>query len=340
MSKKIKILSASLIILSLIATPSIASEKSPQLMQDSFNIPLETDKNPLEGNLPSEDSTGDLKNILSHKSSNSIVEVPKDSSSPILIKDSEGTTTISLPVEDKGMTKAQIVDESVAAFKGGNYDSYTSLKESGDIQFSTLIKNSDAPSSYEYEFTLDAGDSLVQVGEYIAILDSAGNVSAAIDKPWAKDALGMDVPTSFEVKGNTLIQHINHKGSSYQYPILADPLYSRGIIHIVEKETWTQQTHWHVSFKVTIKARTMWFLGQRDRIYRDGLTDLREHHPRSMGSDSMAQQWECHVEGLPMTLTIDLESIRPSNPRWKDRIPTLRRIVAEGKGSIYATCNW
>lgn len=61
MSKKIKILSASLIILSLIATPSIASEKSHQLMQDSFNIPLETDKNPLEGNLPSEDSTGDLK---------------------------------------------------------------------------------------------------------------------------------------------------------------------------------------------------------------------------------------------------------------------------------------
>lgn len=214
------------------------------------------------------------------------------------------------------------------------------MKETGDVQFSTVIKNASAPSEYEYGFTLSEGERFSKIDKYIVVLDSQGEISAVVDEPWAKDASGSKVPTFFEIRGDKLVQHVDHTSEQYTYPIVADPVYSRGIISKVVAEEWTAKTHWHVAINVTLKARALWGIGQSGKVYRDGLADLREHHPRSMASDTMAQQWECHVVRLPVTKTIDLESIRPSNPRWRDRIPTLQRIVREGRGSIYSTCNW
>lgn len=67
----------------------------------------------------------------------------------------------------------------------------------------------------------------------------------------------------------------------------------------------------------------------------EGLRDLREYHPRSMGSVTMAQQWECHVVGLPGTINIDLESYRRSWPSWRSGI-----FAALIKRSPASACNW
>lgn len=49
-----------------------------------------------------------------------------------------------------------------------------------------------------------------------------------IAKPWARDARGRSVPTHFEVGRSHITQVIEHSGSSYAYPILADPKISLG----------------------------------------------------------------------------------------------------------------
>lgn len=340
MLKKLKIISVTTLVIPLLYSPSFAMDS--QLggsLEAISNVSLDATYHPLEGNLPGETTEGNSENIFLLDSGELKIEVPKDSDSPVSIEDSNSKTLITMPTEE-GASDAQVVADSVAGFEGINYDSYASLKETGDIQFSTAIKNINAPSEYEYNFVLSEGEKFSKVDKYIVVLDSKGEISAVIDEPWAKDAAGKTVPTFFDIRDNKLVQHVDHKSGEYAYPIIADPVYSRGIISQVVTEQWTAETHWHVAIKVTLKARALWGVGQMDKVYRDGLADLREHHPRSMSSESMAQQWECHVVGLPATRTIDLESIRPSNPQWRDRIPTIQQIVREGKQPIYDTCNW
>lgn len=55
-----------------------------------------------------------------------------------------------------------------------------------------------------------------------AILASDGSWIAGIAPPWARDASGSDVPTHYEVVGNTLVQVVEHS-NSFVYPVTADP---------------------------------------------------------------------------------------------------------------------
>lgn len=48
----------------------------------------------------------------------------------------------------------------------------------------------------------------------------------SIAAPWAVDASGNAVPTSFEVAGNTVTQVVEHAGAVY--PVTADPLFTFG----------------------------------------------------------------------------------------------------------------
>lgn len=341
MSRKLKNTLIFLLVSIFLWVPKFAqASQLSESLEAVSNVSHEGVYHPLEGNLSREDlSSGYPDNALSADIGGLKIEVPKNPGFPVSIEDSEAKTLINFPV-DENASSAQLVGESVVGFEGGNYDSYASLKGTGDIQFSTVIKNHDAPVEYIYEFTLGDGESFSKLEDYIVVVDSQGEISAVFDKPWAKDGMGKDVPTFFEVRGDYLVQHVDHLSGEYSYPIVADPVYSRGIIGKVLTERWTPQGYWHVALHVTLKARVMWGQGQWAKVYVDGLAELREHHPRSMASHTMSQQWECHVVGLPMTYTIDLESFRPSYPQWRSRIPTLQRIVREGRGSVANTCNW
>lgn len=50
----------------------------------------------------------------------------------------------------------------------------------------------------------------------------ADEVVALIRKPWAKDANGSPIATSFDVTGSTLAMNVNHQGGQTAYPVVAD----------------------------------------------------------------------------------------------------------------------
>ena len=52
---------------------------------------------------------------------------------------------------------------------------------------------------------------------------------AYIEAPWALDAQGNAVPTSYEVRGMTLVQTVEHQGAAY--PVVADPSFSCGFMY-------------------------------------------------------------------------------------------------------------
>ncbi len=108
------------------------------------------------------------------------------------------------------------------------------------------INGSDASKDYSFDFNLPQGYSLIRGEDYgnklermkgyvyivnnnNVIIDNETGESYpesvyAVEPAWAKDANGNSVETSFEISGNTLIQHIEFDEASV-FPIVADPQY-------------------------------------------------------------------------------------------------------------------
>lgn len=121
------------------------------------------------------------------------------------------------------------VDESRAAVAGdgtivyageGAVDVAVQGSRSG-VRLQTVLADASAPSRYTYTF-----DGLIPVlngnGTVDLYAESDGIwVSVAhMDKPWARDARGRSVATSYRVDGNAVIQTI---GRAAAYPVVADP---------------------------------------------------------------------------------------------------------------------
>lgn len=143
----------------------------------------------------------------------------------------ESTVSISLP----GASTADVVELESAPddLLTGSGDPLASAIERGAILTSyasatgvqTLIEIPDMQSPTEFDFTIDAppGSTLEkQVDGSIFILDGSGLPTALIDVPWAVDADGVAVPTSFRVAGNTVTQTIE-TSSDTAFPVVADP---------------------------------------------------------------------------------------------------------------------
>ncbi|TFV29882.1 DNRLRE domain-containing protein [Streptomyces sp. T1317-0309] len=87
-----------------------------------------------------------------------------------------------------------------------------------------VIKNANAPREYRVPVSPPAGATLRQEadGSILVVPANLDEPIAAINAPWAKDADGKDVPTSYRLEGSTLIQTVNFDANT-AFPVVADP---------------------------------------------------------------------------------------------------------------------
>ncbi|MEV4736088.1 MULTISPECIES: hypothetical protein [unclassified Microbacterium] len=95
-----------------------------------------------------------------------------------------------------------------------------------------VIPNADAPSSYDFEVQVPDGtvaehhvDGSITLHRPVAILQDGVQASAVIatfDAPWAVDANGVNIPTSYSFDGRTLTQTIDLSAVT-AFPVVADP---------------------------------------------------------------------------------------------------------------------
>lgn len=84
------------------------------------------------------------------------------------------------------------------------------------------IPSADAPSEYAFGLALPEGaTAAVEQDGSVAIRDEAGDLLSGYDVPWAIDAAGAAVPTSFRIEGDTLIQSVDLSAATF--PVIADP---------------------------------------------------------------------------------------------------------------------
>ncbi|PRH78264.1 hypothetical protein C6N75_15870 [Streptomyces solincola] len=89
-----------------------------------------------------------------------------------------------------------------------------------------VIKNARAARDYRFPLHLPEG-AQAELFEDGTIGITAGSrpdktLLGIFDKPWARDAHGKDLPTRYELDGDTLVQHIDFTPDT-AFPVVADP---------------------------------------------------------------------------------------------------------------------
>ncbi|WP_180987252.1 DUF2599 domain-containing protein [Arthrobacter sp. AFG20] len=150
--------------------------------------------------------------------------------------------------------------------------------------------------------TLDSGN--------VEILSANGEFLAGVGAPWAKDATGKAIRTNYEVRGNSIVQVVDHgPGKNLAYPLVADPwfgidLYNQPWVQFVSQgyKITVVPTSWGTTYR---SIDTWW--AHRDEIK----TKLGSQSWR--WTNSIQEQLYCHIYGWPASYPeYNLESWRPT----------------------------
>ncbi|WP_203653071.1 hypothetical protein [Demequina activiva] len=159
------------------------------------------------------------------------VSVPLDADKPLLIEAGGTGTEISLPAELR-VRDGVLADDGTVVFEEAGDGAHAAVQalDDGSVRLQTVLDSPDAPSTYTYDFGQGVELVLLENGS-VEVTEPLGDgivaVTGTIDAPWAIDADGASVPTSYTVDGSRLVQHVEH-GPQHTYPITADPSYSYG----------------------------------------------------------------------------------------------------------------
>jgi hypothetical protein len=116
--------------------------------------------------------------------------------------------------------------------------------ESG-VRFMTVIDGATAATEYSYRMELTDGASVTHLNNgAFAIVDAHGLPVGGISAPWAVDANGVGLPTSYSLEGSTLTQHVDLSAAT-AFPVVADPSYdSYGKLNGAEKSFCRWPSRW------------------------------------------------------------------------------------------------
>ncbi|GGY04418.1 hypothetical protein [Streptomyces hiroshimensis] len=160
-----------------------------------------------------------------------------------------GSVTVVAPRASTGDVKATASDGSSLGLKLTGTKDVTGVKAgSGTVVYSEVAKSTDlavqpttdggartlvtlkdgsASTEQRFAVNLPEGARLIPDGNggYGVIKSADGGATmtvGAIEAPWAKDAHGKPVATSYKLDGNQLVQHVEiNKGTAF--PVVADP---------------------------------------------------------------------------------------------------------------------
>ena len=193
----------------------------------------------------------DIANETAHSTESALEPVQSESARPELVIDpqrtepaseEDATDTLSRGVEDDApaMTPSpeltitptyvtEKIDDSngigVWRTDSDQVAAYVQPIGSG-VRVLTAVSSSDAPRSYSYDLDVPVGTSLRNNALGFLLIDPNGSALGQLLAPWAKDANGADVPTSYSFSGNTLTQEVELDDPGIAYPVLVDPAWT------------------------------------------------------------------------------------------------------------------
>ena len=156
---------------------------------------------------------------VSDPHSGSSVHLPNSPEEPTRLTDNN-SGTLSLYGHQGSLKRG----ENFAITEGEN-TTVIQKKEQNSVQIAKILKK-EKDTQQIFTVKTDKPSKLQKLNDgSINIVSNQNNgprvTYGTIDKPWAVDAEGKKLPTSYSIDGNKIIQKINTRGASY--PIVADP---------------------------------------------------------------------------------------------------------------------
>ena len=231
--------------------------------------------------------------------------LPQQPSSGIVLDGKDPTapeTAIGLPYADAA-DEAQPSDLGGVTYDNNNDSTTTALpKSDGSLQIATTITSAQGPSDYTYTITGSEGSHLqLEDNGMVSLLSADGNWEGGAAPPWAKDANGNPVDTTYSVDGNTLTQHIAFDETT-AFPVVADPWWGTLIDHTEwADDLWewsptlmVYPTWWGRVAGGAISTGPGMTLMYREFGWQETLDKTeREGHP-DPDTSSMRNQFYCH----------------------------------------------
>ncbi len=127
---------------------------------------------------------------------------------------------------DLGRGKAAADGTMVFEGRGDSPDLAVQNVEGVAMQVQTVLHSSDGANEFAYDFGPDAVPVLNDDGSVDLLVELGGGGAALsvahIEAPWAADANGREVNTSYRVEGSSIVQELGLTGQE-AYPVVADP---------------------------------------------------------------------------------------------------------------------
>lgn len=166
---------------------------------------------------------------------NTSIDLPNNGNDNVKISDLENkkdSFEIILPKEAKNSTPKTSANGTIVYNNEVNSNANVALQPTNDgIRSLVIINNLSASKEYTFGFNLPKGSRLITAKEYLGaeydtkevyVVNEDNIITSIISPPWAKDAKGSKVPTSYRVEGNKIIQVVEFTKNNV-FPIVADP---------------------------------------------------------------------------------------------------------------------
>lgn len=172
----------------------------------------------------------------------SVVELPKDPIDGLSLTASSG---VSIEV---GLPGATTADDGVrqpsgqVVYADAMPDVAVSAQATpdGGLRALVVIDGPQAPTEFRFPMTVPDGAVLVPSPDGgAAVVAADGAVVVSVAAPWAYDATGRQVRTSYRIDGTSLVQSVDHVGATY--PVVADPSIGFGWNIYLRLAPWEQK---------------------------------------------------------------------------------------------------
>jgi len=169
-----------------------------------------------------------------------VIDMPREATNPVSLNDGMGEEVEFLLPSEVENSVGTMTENGTVVYENEK-DKVTigvqPLQENQNnvtfegVRTTITIEDASASKEYAFSYNLDAGSKLITAKELLGeeydtgevfIVNEKGEISYAIEAPWAKDANGNDIETFYKVEGNILIQVVNFDEDT-AFPVVADP---------------------------------------------------------------------------------------------------------------------
>ncbi len=181
-------------------------------------------------------------------SAGAAVSMPADASGEVVLRSSSSGRAVGLSLAGAVSGPASLADDGTVVYGSTGGIGIGVQAFGASVRVAAVLQSPRAGSSIPYSLDLPKGAHLTTRDDGgIFILGADGSLLGGVATPWARDAKGQSVATSYAVRGTTLVQTIEPSSTSV-YPIVADPYF---FIDLIDHATWVYHSGYGWTLQVS-----------------------------------------------------------------------------------------